>query len=182
MAQTDDRGFLATLESLKVKVGEFTAALSDLYAMQTQTMEVPELEAERQRLLGAAGTVEALVNKIGGGIDTSIAWLKDMLGIDNDNSLGFLPVVPILGVAGVTAAVSGITYWLTDYLKFMKKFEAFEQLKEQGVDPGEAWELSQKAGLGPSFIAEIGKSLIPIALIGGMFYLIPKYFPQLKKW
>ena len=181
----DYGAFLTMLENLKKKVREFTDALATLDNIADKTANVPELEAERLSLRSGAGFIKNTIDSISGSIDATISFVRGLVGWDNDDeNVGNLQAFPLLGIAAVAAAVTAITKWLIDYANFMKRFEVYEQLVSRGTPSAQAWTIAQEAGQ-QSVVAGIGKALIPLVLIGGAFYLIPKFAPNLlnfRKW
>lgn len=176
----DYQAFLLMMRNFKTKVMDFYNAVTNLDKIAAQTQKVPELEAQRLKLLDLSSVIRSTVDDLTGSIDSTIGWIQSTLGFgDKEETVGNLEAFPILGIAVVAAAVTAITKWLTDYASFMQRFDATEKLIARGTPPAQAYNLA--AGLaGPSMTKEIMKGLIPLAVIAGVAWFLPQYMPKLK--
>lgn len=130
------------------------------------TMKVPSsLEAERRSLLQKAMPIRYTVEKI----------IGNMPSLENIG-LGFVMVV--VGAAAVAAAVASITYWITDYNKFLAKLDAAQRAQGAGLTPQQSADYVQTidsgaAGssggiFGGSVFGSVAKYALPLLVVGGV--------------
>ena len=101
------------IEALKQKAQDWAKTVVVLYKTPVPVDMLPR----KQALLQRANIIRKAIVAILGPIDT----LKDI-------QLGFLPVIAAVAVA---AAVTAVTYWLTDYGKFRLEVDAAKNVNEQ---------------------------------------------------
>lgn len=147
---------------LKQKAQEWAGKVVNLYHMQVP----PEYEAKKRALLSSAKKIKDSIEYLTG----PLAYLSAM----NSMNLGFIPVV--VGVVGVTGAIAAVTYWITDYNKFLVTVEERNKLIAAGLSPQQAANIvSQNHDKESFFGFKIDSSKIVLGLGGiGLVYFIAK--------
>ena len=122
---------ILTEEGLRSKAREWAKMVVHLHNLQVP----PSLQSKKDSLLSFAKKTKDTIE----GITGSIPELEVM---DNQTDLGFVPLLIGAGIAGAAAA---ITYWITDYKKFLAEVEAkkmdkliYDDLINQGNTPEKA--------------------------------------------
>lgn len=161
----------STLAEFKKKAADFKTALDFLKNPTTVSNTSSALDAERKKLIASGDVIKSTIEKTTSAIDAAnrtLSTVKTAVGLDG---LGVLPLV--LPVAVVAAAITAISYWLTDFDRLRTKM--YTDLQASGKTPAEAAKiLSTLPGQQSSISNGIVKTLAPLFLIGGVIYVFFK--------
>lgn len=162
MAETiEDNGYFQTkLAEFNEKFAEFQRVLA---LLSTTPSRDPQLEAERQELLGRAHWIETIIAKAKEAINWAnmqIRQLSDSLS----GNLGLLPVVAIAAaVAAIVGAIAYMSAWISDAYSWSKKADIAQSMERAGGSPTDIQRaIAEQNGIGT--IAIIG--LLAVAGIG----------------
>ena len=152
-----------SVSDFKAKAAEFGNAFRSL-ENDSRVKGNPELEKEREALLSKGNMIKRSIAYVTNGLDTFTKWGRETFGLDStehlhDEALGLLPLLPIAGIAGAGALMTG---WLTSVYKFNKKLAKIASLEKKGVAPEKAFKLVNSLDTGFEITA---KGMIP--LLGG---------------
>ena len=169
---------LALISKLKAYAAQFTAYRQDLQRRGPAIARTNDydLMVEYGRLVDRADYIQEKVTAALAAIDSAFRTARSALGLDGLRALSALGVVWLIPVAVIAAAVALIGYWITDYLKFVKRDDARQQIVAQltaaGMSPIEAnrqaAETTKEAG---GLFADVGKAAgLVAALVGAYFF------------
>lgn len=150
---------MVTVDALKSKASEWARKVIDLNSM----IVPPELQPEKDRLLSFAKKVKESIEAVFGTMEEF-----------ENAGLGF---VPIVGIAAVGAAAAAITYWTTDYVKFVKTVNLYNDNVNAGMSREQSAEIAKNiGGSGKGFFSfNLSNLLVPAALIGGGYLFLKKF-------
>jgi len=160
-----------SVQDFKSKAVEFGQAFRTL---EDHSNLSPDLEKERQKLLSRGSLIKKSIGYITGGLDTFTRWGRETFGLDGteqlqNDALGFVPLLPVAGIAG---AITLMTGWLGSVYKFNKKLAKIKELESKGVPSEKAFNLVNKLDTGLNINA---RGLIPIIAGGAvLFFLMRK--------
>lgn len=164
------------------KVSEFKSAYDYLLKNHAKN---PAAKKERDRLLASAkvinGSIDAAKSAISkvsavkqNAVNTTSNIFTKVSDFFNNGNLGAAPLViaalPYATAAIVTAAITAITYWLTDFTRL--KSTMFTSLVASGTQPAAAAEIVTKMEENSGIVASVTKPLIPILIATGIFWYL----------
>ena len=159
-----------SVSDFKAKAIEFGQAFRSLQD-ETGTKGRPELEEERQKLIGRGNVIKKSIAYVTSGMDTFTRWGRETLGLDGAeqlqaDALGFVPLLPVAGIAGAITLMSG---WLSSVYKFNKKLAKVKELEAKGVPSEKAFNLVNKLDTGLNINA---KGLAPVLAGGALLFFL----------
>lgn len=99
-----------------------------IYVKKLYERKVPAIfQTEKNDLLVRAGNIKKISEKIFGKVDSA-----------NEKGLGFVPIVIGVTLVAIAGASAYITHWITDYLQFSKKVDAYEIALKSGQSQQQA--------------------------------------------
>jgi hypothetical protein len=176
---------LSQILSLKRLAAQFAEAFYNLLRWG-DAVEGTDLEAEYAALVergyGVRDKAAAVMNSIDSMVSTVVGWFRKLAswlpGLDGLGTMRPL-YAPTLGavwfipLAGIGVAIGALTFWLSDYAKFAKRFAEAQRiaadLRAEGVPPIEAERQAAAAvaGTAPGMFAGFGSGLSLVLLLGG---------------
>jgi len=147
MADIEENGyFQAKLAEFNAKYDEFQRVLNAVLSAQVTD---PELQAEKDELVGRANWIQSLIQKAKDAInwvDMQMGQLGDTVG--GSQNLGILPVIAVAGaVAAIAGAVAYMTAWISDAYIWSQKAEVANAVERAGGTPDDiARALKEKDG------------------------------------
>lgn len=128
------------------------------------------------KLLGLKQTRDTVVNWLNGVSNTAseaYTWLKGVFGL---SGLGFLPAIPLaITLTVAAAAITAVTYWLTDAYKFAQQIDEARRLEATGMSP------SQAASTAQGYSSSVTGNLATVVKYGAIIALIAIFGPPLLR-
>ena len=140
------------------KAAEFERIFNKLVNDRDFVSRRPALKADYDRLLSAGRLLQAKIVSARNKINSALAWLKGLVGLDG---LGFLPLLPI---ALVSASNVAIGKWVSDAYMMSKRIDETRRLEAKGYSPSRADALATRS-----------TSTAGGGIIGGALGLNPKW-------
>lgn len=140
-ASHSDLDLIATLKS---RVADFNAARDELQRMGAAVAHAGNVELEREygRLVGRAEQIQSQIDAALGAVDSALKWARAAIGLEGLRSLSAMGVAWFLPAAVLVGAIAVIGYFLTDYIKFAKRFNEQTRITQElvaaGIDPATA--------------------------------------------
>lgn len=156
----------------KAKADEFDKLRADLEKNRVIAAKDPALQTEYNDLMDRSLSIRDKIRSITSSVNGAWQWLKDAVGLDGLNELGFLPLIPIAVVAG---SVTLMVKWISDAYEFNRKMEEIAKLQSKGVSAQQAANIVGQAGGGFSlFSAGTVSKVLLVGGVGTVLYLIAK--------
>lgn len=169
---------LAAIVRLKQLAAQFEAYRLELVRRGPAVAKTNDynLMVEYGRLVERADSIKAMVTKALAAIDSAFRAARSALGLGGLRAVSSLGFVWLIPVAIIAAAVAGLGYWISDYLKFARRFDEQQRIADEltaaGMSPIEANRQAAatvKDAAGGLF-ADVGKAA---GVVGG---LVAAYF------
>lgn len=158
------------VNKLKSSAADFVSLLARVNDTGPLVIDNPELRAERARLIERAGIVRGTIEKVTQGIDYVHSVWDQVFGDNAVNGLSNLGIIPLVPVVVIAGAGAGITYWITDAVKFLKRVDEVEALKSEGMTAREAYAIVDREKGVIGFL----RSVSPLIAVGALAWFISK--------
>jgi len=160
------------LAAFKVKANTFASLYSDLQKMSGIAAKNPALAAQYNSVMTEGNIIQRttmdLLSKIGQGLSV-------MRGDSLSGGLGFLPLIPIAAVTGVTYTLGR---WIDNAYAMKTKLATVDQAIKAGASPDAiAREASKPLPMDTTITSDV-KDILKYGLIAAGLYLA---FPYIKK-
>lgn len=165
----DTQEWIEAYENLKAKAVQFMADYAELQGMSDVAAVNPAFATKRQKLLDRGDTIYSTVENIRNYSNTVYNWTTNfgLGGLSGHLGLGafWIPVTVVL------AAISTITYWVSDAAQSLKEGRLIRQLQSEGYSTEEAIEKARGSAPDPFGI----KTMIPWIAAGiAAVFIVPK--------
>lgn len=158
------------VNKLKSSAADFVALLSRVDKTGLLVMDNPKLRAERARLIDRAAIVRGTIERVTQGVDYVHSVYDQVFGNNEVNGLSNLGIIPLVPIVVIAGAGAGITYWITDAVKFLKRVDEVEALKSEGMTSREAYAIVDREKGIIGFL----RSATPLIAVGVLVWFVSK--------
>lgn len=132
---------LSYMEQLIERAAIFDRAYEHLQAIGP-TVRDTELEDPWRKLMQRADDLRGRIEAARSAVADALSWVRGVFGLNGLSGARGLGIVWFVPVVAIGAIVAAIGYWLSDYYKFVRRFDEQRrlaaELEARGVDPIEA--------------------------------------------
>ncbi len=127
----------ATVDELRTKAARFIRVYDAVVNTHSDIKDNPDMIQEYNSIINKGDFIKGTIQRISSGIDNisgSGGNVLNAIGLNYDtitrgNNLGF--ILPLVPIAVILSASAGITYWVTDALKYLDKVRRVKELTVQ---------------------------------------------------
>lgn len=177
MSETLTSNDVSLLNRFKSKAAEFSVALDKLNSVNNVP---PNLQAEYSGLRSTADYIQSTIGWITSTVDSVTGFFSDFLGFDgvtstrdyiNNKPVSGMGIIPLLPVAGISAALAVMSKFIADVYLFERKVLEQKRLESTGINPSEAAKIVDKIS-GQSFTQNLAGIAKPVGFALGAFLLL----------
>ena len=162
---------LSMIGELVARAQDFEAARQELMRMGAAVARTGDnaLMQEYGDLVARADSIRSKIDAATQALDSAIAWARGTFGVSGMQTLAELGAW-FLPIAAITAATAVLGYWISDYVKFSRRFNEQQriarELQAAGADPVTAQRQAAEsvAATSPGVFAGFGGLTAPVLL------------------
>lgn len=181
-----EQDFWRKVDQFRGKADEAYTLWQKLRTKRQAAATNPELLAEYNQSMGKAeniqakiSDVEAVTQAVKSGLVESVKGWIGLEGIRHaQNRLGEIGILPVIAIAGITAAIAWIGSWLSEAYVIDRKLTAVENLTAGGMSAREAGDLIAEKGDPGALELFAGNLGTGIAVAGGVALLLYFFFEK----